>query len=501
MSRGGGGGGARAKGKAKASEILMAQAPCIPVNSKFPLSEYYDRAERLMRQAMIYRAGQDQYNLFVIQARFSSLLLDTIPKHQQFKQLPQNRERYKKLNEPLCRAISELESLKNILDEEDKRRRSEKSAQNTSKETPSTTAAAAAAAAPAGNTNTNNTNRNRNSNDLPLVDLSIGSKERGHDQQPVAKVPSGPVDLLTATETELAAAAAAQRQGSQGSAGMGGMPFSSAATSSSSGSGRDVSFDYPTMDTKPLSAPMVPEVRSLMTPAPAPAAPSMVPAAASAPAIPPPPPLSQASAPPPPPPPHPHQQTNGVMHPMPPPPPPPPQQQQQQYGDFGAEPQMTAHKPKVVQNMPTKEVADMDYVNLADRLKHYGLKEKKVRGDGNCQFRSLSDQLFGTPDRHEEVRRMAISQLKNKSDLYKPYIPEDYDEYVDKMSKDGEWGDHVTLQAAADIYGKRICVLSSYKTSFIIDIKPQKTLHSRVLWLSFWAEVHYNSLYPSGSLD
>ena len=71
----------------------MAQAPCIPVNSKFPLSEYYDRAERLMRQAMIYRAGQDQYNLFVIQARFSSLLLDTIPKHQQFKQLPQNRER------------------------------------------------------------------------------------------------------------------------------------------------------------------------------------------------------------------------------------------------------------------------------------------------------------------------------------------------------------------------------------------------------------------------
>jgi hypothetical protein len=161
---------------------------------------------------------------------------------------------------------------------------------------------------------------------------------------------------------------------------------------------------------------------------------------------------------------------------------------------------MTAHKPKVVENFPTQEVADMDYMNLADRLKHYGLKEKKVEGDGNCQFRSLSDQLFGSTDRHAEVRRMTINQLKSANDLYEPYVPEDYDEYVAKMSKDGEWGDHVTLQAAADCYGRRICVLSSYKTNFIIDIKPQKTLHPRVLWLSFWAEVHYNSLYPSSSL-
>ena len=92
-----------------------------------------------------------------------------------------------------------------------------------------------------------------------------------------------------------------------------------------------------------------------------------------------------------------------------------------------------------------------------------------------------------------------VSQLRSKRELYDPYVPEDYEDYVAKMAKDGEWGDHVTLQAAADVYGRRICVLSSYKTSFIIDIKPQDTKHPRVLWLSFWAEVHYNSLYPSGS--
>ena len=96
---------------------------------------------------------------------------------------------------------------------------------------------------------------------------------------------------------------------------------------------------------------------------------------------------------------------------------------------------MTQLTPRVVQQMPTKEVAELDYKNLADRLKHYGLREKKVDGDGNCQFRSLSDQLFGTTDRHPEVRRMAISQLRSKRELYDPYVPEDYEDYVAKWPR------------------------------------------------------------------
>ena len=104
-------------GAAKTSVLLMQQAPSIPVNSKFSIDEYYDRAERLVRQASIYRAGRDELNLFVIQARFSSLLLDTIPKHAAFKGVA-SKDRYRTLNKPLIRAISELESLKKVLDED-----------------------------------------------------------------------------------------------------------------------------------------------------------------------------------------------------------------------------------------------------------------------------------------------------------------------------------------------------------------------------------------------
>ncbi|EXC35001.1 hypothetical protein L484_017702 [Morus notabilis] len=41
-------------------------------------------------------------------------------------------------------------------------------------------------------------------------------------------------------------------------------------------------------------------------------------------------------------------------------------------------------------------------------------------------------------------------QLKHYRKLYESYVPMKYRSYLKKMKKSGEWGDHVTLQAAAD---------------------------------------------------
>ena len=72
---------------------------------------------------------------------------------------------------------------------------------------------------------------------------------------------------------------------------------------------------------------------------------------------------------------------------------------------------------------------------------------------------------------------------------------EDYNAYVAEMSRETTWGDHITLQAAADSYGVGMCVISSYKDNFVIEIQPRLKRSERVLWISFWAEVHYNSIY------
>ncbi|KAG6438435.1 hypothetical protein SASPL_103378 [Salvia splendens] len=80
----------------------------------------------------------------------------------------------------------------------------------------------------------------------------------------------------------------------------------------------------------------------------------------------------------------------------------------------------------------------------------YGLYEVRVSGDGNCQFRALSDQIYRSPEHHKHVRKEVVKQLKDNYALYEAYVPMNFKRYYKKMAKSGEWGDHVTLQAAAD---------------------------------------------------
>ncbi|KAL8551574.1 hypothetical protein ACS0TY_000605 [Phlomoides rotata] len=155
------------------------------------------------------------------------------------------------------------------------------------------------------------------------------------------------------------------------------------------------------------------------------------------------------------------------------------------------------HVPKINGEIPSADEATSDHERLLNRLQLYDLVELKILGDGNCQFRSLSDQIYRTPDHHKFVREQIVDQLKLKPELYDNYVPMAYDDYLKKMSKSGEWGDHVTLQAAADCYGFKIIVMTSFKDTCYIEILPRMEKSDRIILLSFWSEVHYNSIYPS----
>lgn len=87
------------------------------------------------------------------------------------------------------------------------------------------------------------------------------------------------------------------------------------------------------------------------------------------------------------------------------------------------------------------------------------------------------------------MRQLVVRRLRAHAAKYAPYVPEEYEQYCSSMARDGTWGDHVTLQAAADVYGVQICVLTSFLENCFIRIQPEVKLSNRVLWLSFWAEV------------
>lgn len=151
---------------------------------------------------------------------------------------------------------------------------------------------------------------------------------------------------------------------------------------------------------------------------------------------------------------------------------------------------------------PVAEPAGLDdRARLDLRLDMYGLSERTVQGDGNCQFRALADQLLGSEELHGTIRACVVNQLRAHSELYVEYCDEPFDSYCNDMALPGTWGDHLTLQAAADYYQLRIAVVASFPGAAFLEITPRTPLRSsRVLWLSFWAEVHYNSVYAKGEV-
>jgi len=93
------------------------------------------------------------------------------------------------------------------------------------------------------------------------------------------------------------------------------------------------------------------------------------------------------------------------------------------------------HVPRINTYFPTYSDATMDHYRLLDRLNAYGLFEVRVAGDGNCQFRALSDQLYRSPDYHRHVRKEIVKQLKECNSLYEGYVPMKYKHYCKKMKK------------------------------------------------------------------
>jgi len=79
---------------------------------------------------------------------------------------------------------------------------------------------------------------------------------------------------------------------------------------------------------------------------------------------------------------------------------------------------------------------------FANQLKDQGLRFKLIDGDGNCLFRSFSDQLWGVENRHAEVRHAALDLMETEKEHYQWFIEEDeeFGAYVAEMRKDGIWG-------------------------------------------------------------
>lgn len=76
----------------------------------------------------------------------------------------------------------------------------------------------------------------------------------------------------------------------------------------------------------------------------------------------------------------------------------------------------------------------------------------RITGDGNCLFRSVAYSLAGCDDEHHAVRRSVVEFEKkfgNHLRELQRFSKADWEEHVNKMASDGEWGTETELLALA----------------------------------------------------
>lgn len=104
------------------------------------------------------------------------------------------------------------------------------------------------------------------------------------------------------------------------------------------------------------------------------------------------------------------------------------------------------------------------------------------KGDGNCQFDAVSDQLqtLGVFRSHDTLRQEVVHYLENHPYLgnshtqWYSFLTEQRINYLSRMSEDGTYWDQVTLQAVAEMCNLQILILSTLNGGTTL-IRPDGT--------------------------
>mmetsp|Transcript_37241 Transcript_37241/g.78542 ORF Transcript_37241/g.78542 Transcript_37241/m.78542 type:complete len:333 (-) Transcript_37241:115-1113(-) len=148
---------------------------------------------------------------------------------------------------------------------------------------------------------------------------------------------------------------------------------------------------------------------------------------------------------------------------------------------------------------------DDDDAKFRNALLNQGHVIHEMNADGNCLFRSLSDQLYDDRGaKHDVIRHDVCNHLsKNKEEFSHFLLMDDddedvidIDEYISKMREDGEWGGNVEVVVASRVYKRNIMLFSSEYSNGVLSITcdDKDKDDGDDLLLSYHGNDHYNSV-------
>ncbi|KAI9061853.1 cysteine proteinase [Trametes sanguinea] len=98
---------------------------------------------------------------------------------------------------------------------------------------------------------------------------------------------------------------------------------------------------------------------------------------------------------------------------------------------------------------------------LDAQLRQLGLYAAHTIGDGNCLFRALSDQLYGTPSYHLKLRQEICDWIEAHKERYAPFVEDErgLEHHLSCMRQPATYGGHLELSAFAHMTKHNVKVI------------------------------------------
>ena len=141
-------------------------------------------------------------------------------------------------------------------------------------------------------------------------------------------------------------------------------------------------------------------------------------------------------------------------------------------------------------NRRNDDEIDEEFVKDLEKLGYF---IREVGGDGNCLFRSVSDQMNNNQQNYKLYRDICVDYMSKNKDEFAPFIEDDetYDKYLERMGEDGEWGGNLEIYALSKALEANFYIYIHKHPMYIVKNfdKPKKNI-----LMTYHDGKHYNSL-------
>ncbi|CAF4862977.1 unnamed protein product [Rotaria sp. Silwood1] len=141
-----------------------------------------------------------------------------------------------------------------------------------------------------------------------------------------------------------------------------------------------------------------------------------------------------------------------------------------------------------------KQVENIGEFN--NQLRTFNLQLRYIVGDGNCLFRSFSDQMDGDQHRHGYYREKICDYMRANRTDFEPFIVDQpFDTFIRSLSKDGTYGGNECLVAFSRLFDAKICIHQLNQPVWIVCFSdsPKHEIH-----ISYHDYEHYSSVRKLG---